>query len=436
MPEKVIEVKNITKTFKVFGDKGNTLKELITNPNRAKFEKKEIIKGISFDVYKGEVIGIIGRNGCGKSTTLKMLSKLLKPTSGEIRITGRVSSLIELGAGFHPDMTGRENIYVNASIFGFTKSEIDKKIDEIIRFSELEDYIDSPVRVYSSGMYLRLAFSVAISVEPEVLLVDEILGVGDAAFQRKCFNRVKAMTQSGMTIVIVSHSNGQIEQLCDRALWIDDGVIREEGHPRVVCEHYLQSMEQRRIDRAHEERRQLISRYSSEEEAKRMNRSLSCPDIAPKQYDVDAYRAGNGDVEITRVKLVDSTGNLKQEFQKGEHFAGELDYRSVRVGIPYSLTVALARDDGVPVYEVSTESDTRKKSSSKKEGKIRFEFLENNLLAGRFCLNIYIVGESGAEYDIIRSIIAFRIENNIGGESGIVSMPHRWVVDGETRAFN
>ena len=213
-----IRVKNVEKYFKVYMDKGNMLKERIIFANRNKYEKRQILNGISFDIPKGQAVGLIGRNGCGKSTTLKMLTKILKPNAGEVEVNGRVSSLIELGAGFHPDMTGRENIYINATIFGLDKEEIDARLDDIIRFSELEDYIDNPVRTYSSGMYMRLAFAVAINVNADVLLIDEILAVGDVSFQKKCFERLKEIKEEGTTIVIVSHSMEQLYSICDRLI--------------------------------------------------------------------------------------------------------------------------------------------------------------------------------------------------------------------------
>ena len=189
--ENAIEVKNITKSFKVYLDRGETLKEKVIFKNRRKYEERKVLNGISFSVKKGEAVGLIGHNGCGKSTTLKMLTKIMYPDSGSIEMRGRISSLIELGAGFHPDMSGRENIYINASIFGLTRKEIDARIEDIIEFSELGEFIDNPVRTYSSGMYMRLAFSVAINVDADILLIDEILAVGDVAFQAKCFNRLR-----------------------------------------------------------------------------------------------------------------------------------------------------------------------------------------------------------------------------------------------------
>lgn len=252
--ENAIEVNNITKSFKIYYDRGKSLKEVLVTRGRNKSERRQVLNGISFTVKKGEAVGLIGKNGCGKSTTLKLLTKIIYPDTGTIKMHGRVSSLIELGAGFHPDMSGRENIYLNASIFGLTRKEIDKKVDEIIRFSELEEFIENPVRTYSSGMYMRLAFSVAINVEADILLIDEILAVGDVSFQIKCFEKLKEIKADGTTIIIVSHSLGQIEQICDRAIWIEDGVIREEGIPKNVHEKYLAIMERRRLERMEKEK--------------------------------------------------------------------------------------------------------------------------------------------------------------------------------------
>jgi ABC-2 type transport system ATP-binding protein len=426
----VIEFKNVSKSFKIYDDKSNTLKGLLINIRRAKYQRRDVIKGISFQIKKGDVVGIIGKNGCGKSTTLKMLSKLLKPNEGEISIKGRVSSLIELGAGFHPDMSGRENIYVNASIYGFTNKQIDAKIDEIIKFSELEEFIDSPVRIYSSGMYMRLAFSIAINVDPEILLIDEILGVGDAAFQTKCFNRIKAMKESGMTIVIVSHSLNQVEQLCNRAIWIDNGVVLEDGPPRIVCARYLEEMEKKRIQRAEMEYQKAVAGDGAKrEKAKAANRNLTCHDITP-QYNPDAQRGGSGEVEITHVEVVDAQGQPRRAYDKGEPFVVNMSYRSIAEGAQVNISVGIVRDDGVPCYEVSTESDSRQKYQVRKEGEVRFRFLSNNLLQGQYYLNIYIRGVGGVEYDIIRRIIAIQIKGDDINETGIVSMRHVWDVDG------
>lgn len=240
--EVVIDVQNVEKSFRVYKDKGYTLKSKMLFSNRRAYEERRVLRGISFQVHRGEAIGLIGHNGCGKSTTLKLLTRIIYPDKGKITMKGRVSSLIELGAGFHPDMTGRENIYINASIFGLTREEIDRRLGDIIEFSELGELINTPVRTYSSGMYMRLAFSVAINVDADILLIDEILAVGDAAFQAKCFNKLQDIKRNGTTIVIVSHSLGQIEQICERSYWIDKGLIREFGVPHDIHQNYMRYM--------------------------------------------------------------------------------------------------------------------------------------------------------------------------------------------------
>ena len=247
MDDNVISVNHISKSFKVYRDKSNNLKERLLFRNRNRYDIHQVIKDISFNVKKGEAIGLIGNNGCGKSTTLKMLSRIMYPDSGSISIKGRVSALIELGAGFHPDMSGRENIYINAAIFGLSKAEIDRRMQLIIDFSELGEFIDNPVRTYSSGMYMRLAFSVAINVDADVLLIDEILAVGDAAFQNKCFNKLLEIKEKGTTIVLVSHSLGQVEQICDKSYWIKDGLIEMEGKPKIVHAAYEDFMVKKSI---------------------------------------------------------------------------------------------------------------------------------------------------------------------------------------------
>ena len=237
--DNAIEIRNMYKYFKLMYDKPQTLKERLVFWNRAKPEYHEVLKNINIDIKKGETVALIGTNGSGKSTLLKLMTKILYPNKGTVETNGKLTSLLELGARFHPDFTGRENIYFNASIFGLTKQEIDKRLDDIIAFSELGTFIDNPVRTYSSGMYMRLAFSVAINVDAEILLIDEILSVGDQHFQDKCFAKLKELSQSDKTIVIVSHSLGQIEQLCSRAIWVYQGEIRQDGNAHEVIKEYL-----------------------------------------------------------------------------------------------------------------------------------------------------------------------------------------------------
>ncbi len=238
MSSSAISVKNVWKKFKIYHDKAYTLKDKMIFWSRGSYEERWVLQDVSFDINKGESIGIIGKNGSGKSTMLKLLTKIMYPDKGSIDIKGRVASIIELGAGFHPDLSGRDNIYINASIFGLSKKEIKKRLKDIIDFAELDDYIDNPVRTYSSGMYIRLAFAVAINIDADILLIDEVLAVGDIAFQSKCLNKLKEIKESGVTIVIVSHSLEQIEEFCDKTIWIKNHKIEEIGLCSDVHEKY------------------------------------------------------------------------------------------------------------------------------------------------------------------------------------------------------
>lgn len=237
--ENAIVVKNVTKIFKLFFDKPSTLKERLVFWNKSKKEFHQVLKNINLEIKKGETVGLIGSNGSGKSTLLKLMTKIIYPNKGTIKTYGKLTSLLELGAGFHPDFTGRENIYFNASIFGLTRKEIEDRIPSIIDFSELGEFIDNPVRTYSSGMYMRLAFSIAINVDADILLIDEILAVGDQHFQEKCFEKMKSLKKSGKTIVIVSHDLGAIKGLCNRVIWLYDGEIREDGNVEKIVNNYL-----------------------------------------------------------------------------------------------------------------------------------------------------------------------------------------------------
>ena len=237
-----IEVNNVSKHYRIYKDKGRELKERLLFFWRNKYTKNQVLNDVSLKIKRGEAVGFVGHNGCGKSTLLKMLSRIIYPDQGEIVTRGRISGLIELGAGFHPDMTGRENIYINASIYGLSKKEIDARLDKIIEFSGLGEFIDAPVRTYSSGMYMRLGFSVAINVDADILLIDEILAVGDGEFQAKCMRALREVKAAGATIVIVSHSLDQIEDICERSIWIDDGIVRMVGEPKEVHTTYLNAI--------------------------------------------------------------------------------------------------------------------------------------------------------------------------------------------------
>lgn len=234
-----ISVKNVTKEFTVYEDKSYFLKEKIGHLGRNKKRKHVVLRDINLDIKRGQSVALIGVNGCGKSTLLKLLNQIIYPEKGKIEINGKVSSMIELGAGFNTDFTGRENIYFNASMYGLGKKDVDPIIDQIIEFSELGDFIETPVRTYSSGMYMRLAFSIAVNVQADILLIDEILAVGDAHFQQKCLEKMKELKAQGKTMVFVSHNISQVKSFCDRAVWIKEGNMVMDGTVDEVTDKYL-----------------------------------------------------------------------------------------------------------------------------------------------------------------------------------------------------
>jgi ABC-type polysaccharide/polyol phosphate transport system ATPase subunit len=240
MKSPVIRVENVTQRFRLIHERPDSLRELFTKffRHKSEFHNFEAVQNVSFDVHQGEVVGLVGRNGSGKSTLLKIIAGVYKPTCGRVEVHGSLAPLIELGAGFHPELTGRENVLMNGLLMGFTKREMQEREKSIIDFADIGEFIDSPVKQYSSGMYTRLAFAVATEVNPDILLVDEILAVGDAAFQQKCFERLETFRRSGKTILLVTHSLGQILEHCDRALYLDKGRIVADGDPEQVVDLY------------------------------------------------------------------------------------------------------------------------------------------------------------------------------------------------------
>lgn len=406
--ENAIEVRNVTKSYKVYYDKGSQLKERLLFRNRNRYENRRVLDDISFEVKKGEAIGLIGHNGCGKSTTLKLLTKIIYPDSGTISMRGRVSSLIELGAGFHSDMSGRENIYTNAAIFGLSRKEINERIDDIIAFSELEEYIDNPVRTYSSGMYMRLAFSVAINVDADILLIDEILAVGDVAFQAKCFNRLRDIKANGTTIVIVSHSLSQIEQICDRSIWIHEGYIKEDGLPRIVDSHYLEYMSEKAAE-------------------KEENRTEHEPDEAKSAGETkqDEKRWGSGEATIEKVTILDRNGLEKNKFSNKENISLRIDYKTKKNISDAVIGIAIYREDQTYIYGTNTLIDYSEPTKLNEEGTIWLNIDNMPLVAGSYTLDLAIHRPDGFNYDFIREICRITIINKLN-EAGIVSVSHEW----------
>lgn len=410
--DNAIEVRDVKKSFRIYKDKGNSLKEKVLFRERNSYERRTVLKGVSFDIKKGEAVGLIGHNGCGKSTTLKLLTKIIYPDSGKIEIAGRVSSLLELGAGFHPDMSGRENIYINASIFGLTRKEIDERLEEIIEFSELGHYIDSPVRTYSSGMYMRLAFSVAINVNADVILVDEILAVGDLNFQDKCLKKLQQIKKEGATIVIVSHSLGQIESICDRSIWLNDGEIVEDDVPGYVHRKYLEFMgsynfkDSVQPDEAEEQQEEEIS----EEEA------------AQKRFE----RNGNGDVRIKRVSCVNKAGEEQKVFVTGEELQVCISYK-VKQPAELNLYIGILRMDYMVCYSTSYKEEKNAYLKADRDGVFTIKFPKLELLPSRYMIDIRLYNKDGDEIDIYNEAAEFQVYSPTK-ELGMLRMQHDWII--------
>ncbi len=422
--EIAIDVNNITKSFKVFLDKGSQLKERLLFRKRSRYEERKVLRGISFQVKKGEAVGLIGHNGCGKSTTLKLLTKIMYPDTGSITMNGRVSSLIELGAGFHPDMSGRENIYTNASIFGLTKKEIDARLKDIVDFSELEEFIDNPVRTYSSGMYMRLAFSVAINVDADILLIDEILAVGDANFQAKCFNKLKEIKSHGTTIVIVSHSLGQIEQICDRSIWIHEGLIRAEGPPKEIDLEYLDFMGQKLQEST---RKELEEKNQQEEEEKSGSEQEAEENTEAEETPEEKKRWGSGAARIKRIKAFTSDGAEQRIFRTGEDIKFRLDYTVKETVKDAVFGIGIFNRDGVQCYGTNTRIDKHPEFDLDKNGTAEITLEKVGLLPGEYLIDFAIETGDGIPVDYYRE--AYTIEMiSAAGDVGIARITHNWSI--------
>jgi ABC-type polysaccharide/polyol phosphate transport system ATPase subunit len=294
--DSVISVEGVSKRFRLYHERNQSLKSALMRRGRVRYDEFWALKDVSFEVRPGMTFGLVGHNGSGKSTMLKCIARILRPEKGKISVDGRMSALLELGAGFHPELSGRENVYLNGSILGMSKRQLEQKFDEIVGFAGLERFIDMPVKNYSSGMYVRLGFSIAINVDPDILLVDEVLAVGDEEFQRKCLERVADLREAGKTIVVVTHALGTVRNLCDEAIWLENGVVREIGPGGDIADAYLGQVH---VDREEDE-----SGHGT--------------------------RWGSGDVRIVRVDLHGPNGQPTEQIRTGDEVTFRLHYEAAR----------------------------------------------------------------------------------------------------------
>jgi ABC-2 type transport system ATP-binding protein len=393
-----VEVDHVTKTFRRHHERATSLKQFITGGRRRNFDDFVALDDVSFNVRRGEVFGVIGHNGSGKSTMLKCMASIIRPSGGSVRVHDRMSALLELGAGFHPELTGRENVFLNAALLGMTRREITERYEEIVEFSGLEDeFLDTPVKTYSSGMYVRLAFSIAINVEPDLLIIDEILAVGDIDFQRKCTERFLEFRNSGRTTVLVTHDLESVRTMCDRAVWLDHGKLLGTGNPGEIVDGYTQSMSGAR-DR-----------------------------VAA----LGSYREGSGEIQFTdismsvggersvRVRTGDDI-DIDMTFATGSHMESPAISVMVSTASGIALTNPSTRDAGIDLGRVTSN------------GSLRLRLPDLALLPGAYHVQCTITDSRRQHvYDRVHQAVAFDV---LAGdpleERGVVSLRPEWTRTG------
>ena len=413
MPPAVI-LQGISKGFKQTNLRRDyfTLKSLLLNPfsikDKPKEETRMVFQNLNLEIPQGICLGIIGRNGSGKSTLLKVMTGIYKPDSGTVRLNGRVSSLIELGAGFHPEFTGRENVFINGTILGLSRKEIEQRYERIVRFAELESFMNVPVRTYSSGMYIRLGFSVAVNVDPDILLVDEVLAVGDESFSRKCIDRMSNFKKAGKTIILVTHDLPIVERFCDQALWLDSGCIQAQGDPRQVIDAYRQEVT--RWDEG---------RYQEDHSAETCN---GLDRLISKD------RWGNGDIVIDTVRLLDAHGQEKHIFQDGEDLLVEMNFRVYRPTPDVVFGVAVFDGKGTCCYGTNTDLDELRLPPLPENGRIGIRLEQIQLIEGNYSLDVAVHARDGHNYDYRSGCLSFAVRSS-KKDAGIYRIPHRWIVE-------
>lgn len=365
------------------------------------------LQNISFEVPKGKTLGIIGSNGSGKSTLLKIIAGLQRPSQGKVKVTGRLSALIELGAGFHPEFTGRENIFINGMILGLSRKEIYKKFDEIVRFAELEEFIDNPVKTYSSGMYMRLAFAIAVTVNPDIFLIDEILAVGDAAFQNKCNAKINRFRSEGKTIVMVTHDLSAIEKYCDEVIWLEAGVFRGKGNVREMIDAYLEHVAQKE---------RLINGNFQGPGANGNGLATGKESLR---------RWGSREAEITAVELFNGKGEPCSLYKTGDKMKIQISYMAHRPISDPVFGVGIFRNDGVYCYGTNTYIEGITVDPLTGKGNVRIYFDQIDLTGGIYLLDVAIHAKDGTPYDYQSQLCSFEIQSFIR-DVGIYRPPHRW----------
>ena len=382
------------------------------------------LEDVSFEVRRGSTFGVIGENGSGKSTLLKLVAGITKPTRGTLAVFGRVSALIELGAGFHPEISGRENVAINGVMLGLTRKEIDRRFDEIVEFAELADFIDDPVKTYSSGMYMRLGFAVAIHVDPDVLLIDEVLAVGDEAFTRKCLDKIAEFRRRGRTILFVTHTLGLVEKMCDEALWLRHGKTTGRGDPKRVIDSYLTYVaegEEGRLRASH-----AAALAGGEPEASPAPPPPAA-EGAPPGY--RAGRWGSREVEIRDVRFSDARGHARHVFASGEKLALTLRVRAAQPVEDFVFGVGLFSAEGTSVYGTNTDIEGFVSRRIEGDAEVTLSLDSLSLVEGTYLVDVAAHRRDGTPYDYHRGLYSLRVKSRTK-DVGLYRPPHRWSFGG------
>lgn len=423
-----VRLDDVSKKFTLYHGRARTLQEQfldLFHRVRNKQPREEsfwALRNVSFEVHQGQTVGLVGSNGSGKSTALKLIARILEPTSGHIAIDGRVSALLELGAGFHPDLTGRENVFLNGSLMGLSRQDMMRCFDDIVAFSELEEFIDMPVKHYSSGMYTRLAFAVAIHVDPEVLIVDEVLAVGDGAFQRKCMERISEMKRAGVTILLVSHDLETVARLCNQVVWLDHGRVHRMGEGRAVINEYIahiNELQQKAIERQRLAQAQKVA--AAEEEARTVVETNG-------HVDEEVEIAIHQEAEILRVETLNGDGESTNVLITDEDLIIRIHYRANQPVERPAFGLALTRDDEIHVIGPNTYMAGYTIDCIDGPGYIDYIVEKVPLASGRYYVTASLYNEDHTyRYDFVPFIHSFILQpQTTWDQLGVVRLPARW----------
>jgi len=436
-----IELVNVTKVYRRYGGRQfSTLKSALLQRSILRdlrpSETFPALTDVTFSVPKGSTYGVIGKNGSGKSTALKLVAGITKPTSGTVRVVGRISALIELGAGFHPEISGRENVFINGIMLGLSKREIQERFDEIVDFAELQEFIDAPVKTYSSGMYMRLGFAVAIHVNPDVLLVDEVLAVGDEGFTHKCLDKFAEFRRRGKTILLVTHSLNLVERFCDEALWLDEGRALSHGDPKRVVGAYLTKVEQGESQLLAETTAKAVEEAGRDGPGRQEGRAGQEPQEGPEpqerpadptsnMYQAVEGRWGSREVEITDVALLDASGQQSFVFHSGDRVSIRLKVRAAQPIDDFVFGIGLFNADGVCCYGTNTYLEEMDPEQLAGDAEAMFSIDSLDLIEGTYKLDVAVHKRDGYPYDYHRLLYTFRVKSRTH-DVGIYRPRHQW----------